>query len=294
MRWRWPFGDPGLVRRDFFVLWAACGLVGAGIEVARRFDVPQVSFLQVGQGDCTVVQSHGQVMVVDAAGKTDHFDAGERLAVPGLRRLLVDRIDVFVLTHPDADHVGGLAALTSHFRIGEVAVPAHFQADLTMLHWLEGAGLDPAKVHWIKDSVVIPFGGGALTMATAPRDIAQTDNDGSMITKFELGKGSVVMTGDASSVVEDWLDHDPVWQAQILKAGHHGSRFSTSTEWLKTVRPTWVVFSCGRTNNYGHPSTEAIERASKVARTLRTDRDGTLTFRLENDGFHLAINHQTP
>lgn len=294
MVWRWPFGDPQSVRRDFLVLWALVGLVGTGLEVSRRFIKPQLSFLQVGQGDCTVLQADGYVMVVDAAGKTDHFDAGERLAVPELRRLAVDKIDLLVLTHPDADHVGGLAALTSHFRIGEVAVPAHFQGDLAMLGWLRGAGVDPSSVRWLKERADLNLGRARVRLVAPPAALATTDNDGSMLTKIWIGEGSAVLTGDASSDVEHWLQGQPDWQAQVLKAGHHGSRFSTSTEWLEQTHPAWVVFSVGRNNNYGHPSSEAVQRASKHAKPLRTDRDGSLTFRLDDDGFHLLVNHQTP
>ena len=294
MELRWPFGDPGCVRRDFLVAWAVVGLVGMGLEVSRRHMPPQISFLQVGQGDCTVLQTDGYVMVVDAAGKTDGFDAGERLAVPELRRLAVDRIDLLVLTHPDADHVGGLAALTFHFRVGAVAVLAHFQGDLAMLGTLRHAGIDPARVHWVRDPVDLSFGVAQVRLTTAPASLVASDNDGSMLTRVRVGDGTAVLTGDASDAVEHWLHGRPGWQTQLLKAGHHGSRSSTSTEWLVQTSPQWVVFSCGRTNRYGHPTAEALQRASKMAKVLRTDRDGTLTFRLGEGGFHRLVNRQTP
>ncbi|MBS1709075.1 MAG: MBL fold metallo-hydrolase [Armatimonadetes bacterium] len=290
MALRWPFGDPSLVRRDFLVLWGLVGLVGAGMEVSRRHIVPHLSFLAVGQGDCTVLQDGGQVMVVDVGGKTEHMDAGERLVVPELRRLAVDRIDLLVLTHPDADHVGGLSAVASHFRIGAVAVPAHFQGDTTMLGWLRGAGIDPGIVHWVKEKTDLQVGLASVCLWTAPAAIAGTDNDGSMVTRIRQGRGSVILTGDASSAVEAWLAKQPGWEAQILKAGHHGSRFSASTEWLKHVHPVYTVFSAGRTNTYGHPSLDALERASRQGRIWRTDRQGTLTFRLESSGFVPILN----
>lgn len=293
MVWRLPFGDPGSVRRDFLVLWALVGLAGIGAEVARRHHAPRLTFLQVGQGDCTVYQGDGYVMVVDAAGKTDHFDAGERLAVPAMRRLAVDRIDLLVLTHPDSDHVGGLAALSSHFRIGAVAVPWHFQGNLEMLSTLRAAGIEPGRVHWIRDEQTLHLGRAEVLLWTAPARLAAADNDGSMLTKITLEKGTAVLTGDASSEVEDWLADRPGWDAQVLKAGHHGSKTSTSTKWLTSVRPNWVVFSCGVDNMYGHPSQKALERTQKEAQIWRTDRQGEMTFTLSPSGF-VPVSHRTP
>jgi competence protein ComEC len=111
------------------------------------------------------------------------------------------------------------------------------------------------------------------------------DNDGSMFVRLE-GRGlSAVFTGDASAEAEErMLRKGGNWAAHILKAGHHGSRFSSCDAWLAAVNPSVAIISCGRNNVYGHPSPDTLARIERHGIGIhRTDREGTLTFDLTTD-----------
>ncbi|MCG9894197.1 MAG: MBL fold metallo-hydrolase, partial [Fimbriimonadaceae bacterium] len=223
------------------------------------------------------IQHAGRNILVDAGGRSGSLSLGERLAVPELRRLGVRRLDLILITHPDLDHAGGLAGVVRRMRVGQIASPAPF-ADRPELR---EAG---RPVLPLASSGSMEWGGAELMWRWMPAD--PDDNAGSLVVRFRAGAGSVVLTGDAPIEVEERLIPLEDWSAQILKAGHHGSRASTGAAWLEEVRPEWVVISAGRTNRYGHPHPETLERiVAAGARPARTDRDGTRVFRLTPKGF---------
>ncbi|MCH8979649.1 MAG: MBL fold metallo-hydrolase [Armatimonadetes bacterium] len=264
-------------------------LAGVARERQSRHEGTLVSFLSVGQGDCTVVMSDGWVVLVDVGPKSDTFDAGARLVVPELRRLGVRQIDCLVLTHPDSDHVGGLGAVMRRYRVGRVVVSAAFQRDENMLAWLEGAGVTPEQVAWLNGPAVAELGGITLTLAPPPFGVETSDNDRSLFVRIDVGAGSVAMSGDAGMEVEKAIGGD--WDVQVLKAGHHGSNGSTGVQWLGATTPEVVVASCGRRNTYGHPHPDMVQRVQDAgAEFLSTDRDGSVTFVLGGSGFVRETN----
>jgi beta-lactamase superfamily II metal-dependent hydrolase len=107
------------------------------------------------------------------------------------------------------------------------------------------------------------------------------DNDGSMMVRIASGNASVTFTGDAGFEEEIQMMKKGSWSAQILKLGHHGSKFSTGDSWLDHVHPELAIVSCGRDNSYGHPTEEVLSKcAQRGVRVYRTDQQGSLTFRL--------------
>ncbi len=278
-----------LGRLSVFAVLVGALFAGVFIERQTRYEGTLVSFLSVGQGDCAVVMSDGWVVLVDVGPKSDTFDAGARLVVPELRRLGVKQIDCLVLTHPDSDHVGGLGAVMRRYRVGRVVVSAAFQRDEKMLGWLEEAGVSPDQISWLSGPAVADLGGIRLTFAP-PRVGAETSvNDGSLFLRFDVGAGSVAMSGDAGMETEQAIGGD--WDVQLLKAGHHGSKGSTGAYWLGATTPEVVVASCGRRNTYGHPHPDVLQRVQDAgAEFLSTDRDGSVTFVLRGSGFVRATN----
>ena len=273
-------------KREYSLLMLGLASLGMIVQSSWPKTGTQISFLRVGQGDCTVFQTGDLVMLVDAAPRTDDFDAGERMATPELRRLGVKKIDVLILTHPDSDHVGGMIAIARHFQIGKVLLNKAFQSDEKMLSWLNRAKIPIAKRDWLEGENEFDLGPARVHLLSPPWLPPGDDNEGSLLTHIQVGAGSVVMTGDASSAIEDSLDADPAWGSQIMKAGHHGSKHSTSAAWLEQVAPTWVIVSCGRNNPYHHPHPSTLARIQDYgAKVLRTDRDGTITFHLTKSGF---------
>jgi competence protein ComEC len=266
-----------------FLVVGALGL-GGGVFYGSTLHLEgtRVAFLSVGQGDCTVFMSDDWVMMVDTGPRTDGFDSGERLIAPQLRAMGVRKIDCLVITHPDLDHVGGLATVADRFRIGRVVVNAAFRNDPEMLDALGRARFSPSQVSWV--SGVWKARMGAFDFVVAAPSSFLEPNEGSLFVRADVGDASLLITGDANSETEASMSGAYDWDVDVLKAGHHGSRFSTSAEWLRLTSPSLVVASCGRGNLYGHPAKRVVDRVRDYgADFLRTDRDGTIVVEPRGD-----------
>lgn len=271
------------------LLVAAALAVGAWRGWTQPDPPSALTFLAVGQGDCVVVQHAGHTLLVDAAPATDTFDAGRRIARPALEALGVDTIDLVLLTHPDADHIGGLPALARAFPIGRVAVSDCFRQHPDLLRVLREARIDPDRVVWLAGPARIALD-GLLAEVDAPRMAPGTeDNQGSLFVHLTNGYASATLSGDAGVDAER---HEAGtgrdWRAQLVMAGHHGSATSSSEEWLAAVGASEAVISCGRDNRYGHPHPEVLARLRARCRNVyQTARDGTLRFSFDTRGVQL-------
>ena len=277
------------------VAWVAA--LGAGALFASVHGEPptRLTFLSVGQGDCTVFQRQGETVLIDAGPKTRDFDGGERIVVPALRRLGVTRVDLVLLSHPDLDHVGGLDAILNHFRVGRIAMPLHFRNRPDMIALFGRHGLGVKDIVWTEGDQAVDLAGFRLYLETPLWDGTGSDNEGSMFVKIAGEGASCVFSGDAAAPTElGMMGRGPGWKAQILHSGHHGSAHAGCLQWLQAVHPRFAVVSVGRNNRYGHPAPEVMERYDSLGvRTLRTDRLGDVTFLLGRNGFELVPSGAT-
>ncbi len=263
--------------------------IGAAGQRLTVRDATRLSFLSVGQGDCAVFTHAGATILIDAGPRTEHSDAGDRIVIPELRRLGARRIDLLLISHPDADHIGGMPALAKRFGVRKVAAPTHFRQSPAMLHWLEMADVRPGDVLWIGPCAVLHLAKFSVRLESPEYSKWMKDNEGSMFVRIDDGKASAVFSGDAGSDTEVQMEsRNESWHSQILKAGHHGSRGSSCESWIRSVSPKWAIVSCGRNNVYGHPSPQVLERLRVAnATTLRTDQQGIIEFTEDASGFHL-------
>lgn len=240
-------------------------------------------FLSVGQGDCTLFQHQGYTVLIDAGPKTEWVDAAQKLIIPALLEHQVRSIDLLILSHPDMDHIGGLQSLSKQFKIGTVCLPAIFKKDPFMNQVLRHAGITSTQTLWIHEYVQAKIGEVQIDLLEPIYQPYEPDNEGSLFVKLSNGKSSAVFTGDASMLKEiQMIPYLCSWKADLLKAGHHGSRHSTSTDWLKAVQPKYVVLSCGRNNSYHHPHPTTLKRIrASGAKVYRTDENGSICFRLK-------------
>lgn len=273
------------MRRSLLVI-AAPLLAAPVFFLTRQGDSPQrLVFLQVGQGDCALIQDGGYTVMVDAAAASEYIDLGQRLAIPEMRKLGVNRIDMVLLTHPDSDHIGGLPSIARRWPIAVVAAPETFR-DHDALRELQSKLPKGIEWRWMEPDSSLKFGNTQLSFDFMPA--GEEDNVGSLAMLVEMGSSRAVLTGDGTVETEAWLAPRVDWSAEVLKAGHHGSRTSTSSEWLEEVRPRFAVISCGRGNRFGHPHSAVTSRIEGAgAKVLRTDWDGTLIFRPTRSGFQL-------
>jgi len=272
------------MRFDFrMILLGMAGLAAGFLWGLLEPRPTRLAFLAVGQGDCAVFQNAGTTILIDAAPANEDWDAGECLAVPELRRLGVDRVDLLLVTHPDSDHIGGSGGIARAFPIGAIGTPRRFAERPEIAKLKDEVGAP--RLIPLSDGDRIEIGGFQLEVAVS--EALPEDNAGSLMLRIRGGACAAVLTGDApidaEGVAERRFGGVPV---QVLKAGHHGSRSSTGERLLRVLRPTWVVFSVGRNNPYGHPSPETLRRVEAAgARVWRTDRQGSAVFEASPSGF---------
>ena len=264
----------------------------------------EVSVLDVGQGDSLlVVFPAGKTMLIDGGGAFGGFpghelsigiDPGEEAVSPYLWSRGFQKLDVVALTHAHQDHLGGLTAILENFRVGslwigrEVSSPA-----LAKLEEIANARRIQIE-HEVRARSFSWDGvdGAFLWPETVGEEAAApAKNNDSLVLRLRYGKQRLLLTGDAEKQAEnEILAENPADElhADVLKVGHHGSKNSTSTEFLAAVRPQVGIISAGEDNPYGHPNNELLERlANANVHILRTDRDGAI--HVLTDGTHLEI-----
>jgi len=257
----------------------------------------EVSGLDVGQGDSLlVVFPHGTTMLIDAGGfagaermaRKPQMDIGEEVVSPYLWFRQIQKLDVVVLTHGHSDHMGGLAAVIDNFRPRElwtgVEPPSQGWSEV-----LRHAAAHGTRVRWLKrQHETITIDGTTIrVLAPAadyqPKDIA--GNDDSVVLEIRYGRRSVLLTGDAEKPIErDMLAHSLLEPVTLLKVGHHGSKTSSSQEFLDAVAPQFALISDGYKNSFHHPHPSVLARlAARHAEVLRTDERGLITFRTDGN-----------
>lgn len=242
------------------------------LAAPKKADEMKVHFMDVGQGDSTLITCGGHSMLIDAG------DDSKGTAIQNyLKKQKVDQLDYLVLTHPDADHIGGAPVVITKFDIKKVFV-SNFEKDNKTYQKLIQA-LDDKNLKYATPKVGFQFSlGTAKITILAPNDEYDNPNDASIALIIQNGSNKFLFTGDASEDAEnDILDNDIDISADVYKVGHHGSKYSTSEDFFRAVSPTYAVISCGEENSYGHPHAETLNtlRMNGVD-VFRTDEDGTI------------------
>ena len=269
--------------------------LAVGLLLPKLSDELVVTFLPVGQGDGAVLQfPGGQTMLVDTGPGGAGWDAATHVLVPFLRAKRITSLDVVVLSHAHADHSGGLAALSKVVPIGEVWWTGDArQGPPELSTWVEA--LKARRV----DAQTPPqhFGEAEVRILGPVRPAASYHdvNDGSVVLSVRLGERTVLLTGDVEAIAErDLLQRcASCLQADVLKAGHHGSRSSTTQAFLQAVSPQHVILSVGRHNRFGLPHASVVRRLQAFgAKSYRTDLQGAIEVR--TDGASLTVTPFLP
>jgi len=252
---------------------------------------PWVAFLDVGQGDATVIHaSDGTTWLVDVGDNRGPGDAARNAVLPFLRRRRIRRLEGVVLSHRHRDHVGGLATLLETVPVTGV-YGAGFGGDRGTSAWVDSVlaahDLVQGRV-FASDTLRAGSSIRLVVLHPTPRDsvLAGNLNNVSVVLRYEDGPLTVLLPGDLEREGERrLLARRPNLEARVLKVGHHGSATSSTETFLEAIGPELAAVSCGVGNRYGHPNPETLGRLTRRAqRVHRTDLEGSLTVRPGRSG----------
>ena len=241
------------------------------VNTAGNFDDNfVVNYLNVGQADSILIEINNKYALIDAGNNAD----GEKL-VKYFKDLGISQFDYVIATHGHEDHIGGMDDIINNFDIGKFYMPNY----ITTTKTFEDV-LDALKTKNI--GINVPKVGETFSLDKADFEIlasnsdAKNINDTSIVLKATYGLNKFLFMGDLSSSEESKL-LDRNIAADVLKVGHHGSKYSTSTDFLDKVSPQYAVISVGKNNNYNHPHPSTITKfKNRNIKVYRTDLDGTI------------------
>ena len=253
-----------------------------------RAGVMEMTAIDVGQGDSILlVTPEGRVLLIDAGGLPQwmhsDFDIGEQVVSSYLWNRGIDRLDVVVISHPHADHLGGMPAVIANFHPRElwISIDKPVGELAPIVAQAQRAGM---KVSVKKEDDQSDYGGAHFHILAPGRDQitgSMLPNDECLVFTATFGGTTALLEGDAERPVERRVVEEHP-EAMLLKVAHHGSASGTSADLLATVHPRYAVISVGARNVYGHPRREVLERLQQAGvKTYRTDEEGAVSFYLD-------------
>lgn len=267
-----------------------------------------INMLDIGQGDAVLIQTGAKNILIDT-GDDKYYEDGKKgkentQLLTELQKLKIDHIDTLVMTHAHADHIGKADKVIAQYGVKELVyngIPSTSKYFINALKAAKANGTQQVKV---KAGDVLDFGNGVSFEIVSPsQSLIDEDtaaikakkkvdvNNESVVGRLTFGNFAMLFTGDAEGPVEKDMvaSYGKKLKCQVLKAGHHGSKTSSTAEFLKLVQPESVVMSLGVNNQYGHPHEALLNRLQKqgIKNIYRTDANGTIT--IVSDGSSYSI-----
>jgi len=254
----------------------------------------RTSFLDIGQGDAAVVElPDGQVMVIDGGGfASEDFDTGEAILAPFLRSQKIGRVDILVMSHPQLDHYGGLLYLAEHFSPRELWFNGEQSQGARFVKLMEVASRKGIILRTLcRESLPLLQARVSFQILHPPCTNNGLDtNNASLVLRLSYGATSLLFTGDIEAEGESvLLSSGKTLPSEILKVPHHGSRTSSSLEFIEAIAPTVAIASLGTNNRFHFPAEEIVQRYQRHgSHWLRTDQAGTVTVISDGQSYSLS------
>lgn len=274
------------IRWKLFILtlMLGCSLQLHNLAGSIRPAELRLTFLDVGQADAALIQTPaGKNILIDTGRWSPDYDSGRGVILPGLKAMNIKRLHAVILSHPHADHIGGIKSILNNLPV-DTLYNSGFPYESSLYHsykaLADSLAVPVRQIHLGRRLYLDP---SLLILGLGPDGLIHNGdpNEHSVVLKIIYGNTSVLFTGDAGDEQEQRLSRQyrDLLRSQLLKAGHHGSKTSSTEPFLNQVQPEIVVVSHADRNKFGHPHPAALQRLSDSgARLLFTGRDKALVF----------------
>ncbi|MGG0656226.1 ComEC/Rec2 family competence protein [Rummeliibacillus pycnus] len=248
------------------------------MPVTSSSDQVHVHMIDIGQGDSIFIQTPKENILIDGENKGKGEKVIEYLLQHGVKQL-----DAVISTHPDADHIGGLADIIDAFPVKSVYAPKITHTTIAYQNFLHAVKAQGLKIKVAKNGVDIPVKENSLNLRfIGPvKEYSKNNlNDWSGVLLMQHGDKKFLFTGDAETPAEeDMLDAGVIPKIDVLKVSHHGAKEASNADFLAVAKPDYAAISVGEGNRYHHPTSEALNRLKAVhAKIYRTDQHGNIVF----------------
>jgi len=274
------------------VVITGCGKsTGKPAELGQQNSSLTVKVLDIGQGDAILIRAAGQTLLVDT-GDIEHRDK----MVAYIKKEGITTIDKVIITHPHADHLGGMPGILENFAVGHIYDSGKTGTTALYRQYLSVVNKKNIPFTIATPGTEIVIGDHIKLKIFAPEKSLLADeelNNSSIVAKLIYNKFTMLLTGDAERESEALMlkSYGSELKSNVLKAGHHGSNTSSTPEFLKAVGPEAAIISLGANNDYHHPHPSTLKKYEQAKlKVYRTDLDGTVT--ITSDGNTYTITKE--
>lgn len=280
-----------LLRILLIIITICYGLYISEIEETYSLDPNQtnnpltITYLDVGQADSILIENNDEYMLIDAGNNDDG-----PLLVKYFKEKNITTFKYLIGTHPHEDHIGGLDDVINNFNINTIYMPDVITTTKTFLDVLDS--IENNNLTYKVPKIEEKFTLGDANIEVLYTGVDEKDlNNTSIVLRLDYKNTSFLFTGDATDTTEKiLLKAKEKLNIDVLKVGHHGSKYSTTTEFLKATTPKYAIISVGKNNTYNHPDTKTINKLNKYnIETHRTDNEGTII--ITSDGNNIEIKN---
>lgn len=255
----------------------------------------KINFIDVGQGDSTlIVTPKNKTILIDGGGSSNsNYDVGKKTLLPYLLDRGITKIDYIIISHFDTDHATGVAQILGKIDVSSIILTRQLEENDTYRHILSIAKEKKIKLIYVKEGDVLKIGGVKISIIHPENKLMINNpmNNNSIVCKVEYNSFSMLLTGDIEMEAEELILRKNInLKADVLKVAHHGSKTSTTEEFLKAVNPKVALIGVGKNNNFGHPSNEVVQRLKENGtRIYRTDENGEISITVNKKGRIIKI-----
>ena len=256
----------------------------------KIFQEIKIYFVYVGQGDSTLIQTiEGKNILIDGGGSEfGSFDVGESILLPYLLDRRITTIDYLMISHFDSDHIGGVFAILENLEVKNIIISKQGETSENLKKFYEITNNKGIRTIIVKKGDIVEIDKYSHFEILFPEDNLIEDNilnNNSIVARFNSLDFSILFTGDIEEIAEKRLcelySGTDKLEAFVLKVAHHGSKTSSTEEFLELVKPKIALIGVGKNNNFGHPNIDVIERLENMgSKIYRTDNCGEIIIRI--------------